>query len=256
MLGIERRQSIMERLQQEGRVYVGGLSRLYGVTEETIRRDLEKLEKAGRLRRSYGGAVLEGRTGEDLPFVKRSSINSELKDIIGRLGASLVDDGDSIMMDSSTTGLALLGNLTVRKGLTIITNSIRLAYDFTNSPFRIISTGGSLRAHSCALTGSIACAALARYHVDLAIISCKALDMKRGIMESNEDESIVKQHMITQAKKSILLADHTKFDHIAFTTTCDFTPIHALITDRDPGAEWTDFLESRGVKLIAGQAGA
>ena len=252
MLGIERRQNIMEQLQQEGKVHVPELSRRYKVTEETIRRDLEKLEKEGRLRRSYGGAVLEDRTSEDLSFLKRSSINSDLKDIIGRRGAALVQDGDTIMMDSSTTGLALLRNLLGRSSLTVITNSIRLAYDFANSPFHIISTGGNLRANSCALTGSNSCASLQRYHVDFAIISCKGIDMERGVMESNEDESIVKQHMIAQAKKSILLVDHTKFGRIAFTTTCDFSRISTLVTDREPNREWMDFLESQQVKVMAG----
>ncbi len=252
MLGAERRKLIMETLRQEGKVYVPKLSQTYEVTEETIRRDLEKLEKEGRLRRSYGGAVLDERINEDLSFVKRSAINSDLKDIIGKSAAALIQDGDTIMMDSSTTGLALLRNLTDFSNLTIITNSIRLAYDFTNAPFRIISTGGNLRANSFSLTGPIACTSLEKYHVDFAIFSCKGIDRKKGIMESNEEESIVKQCMIEQAKKSLLLVDHTKFDRIAFTTTCNFSRISAIITDRTPDKDWTDFLEEQQVELIAG----
>ncbi len=253
MLAVERRKHIMEKLQQEGKVYVPELSRTFEVTEETVRRDLEKLEKEGLLRRSYGGAILEERTNEDLSFVKRSSINSNLKEIIGKQAAALIQDGDTIMMDSSTTCLALLRSLSGRSGLTIITNSIRLAYDFTNSPFHIISTGGSLRANSFALTGPITHSSLEKYHVDFAAFSCKGIDMKRGIMESNEEESIVKQTMIEQAKKSILLVDHTKFDRIAFTTTCNFSHISTIVTDRPPGREWMDFLEDKQVELITGE---
>lgn len=250
MLGIERRKAILEKLAQEQKVHVSPLAQLFGVTEETIRRDLEKLEKKGFLRRSYGGAVLVERTGEELSFAKRTTTNGELKDRIGRAAASLVQKGDTIMMDSSTTGLALLRHIAGREGVTIITNSVRIVHDFSDSAFRLISTGGNLRAKSSCLTGSITCSSLAKYHVDLAVISCKAVDRGQGIMETNEEESLVKQTMIGQAKKCVLLVDHTKFDRMAFTTTCDFAPVDVLVTDMDPGEEWRAFLDKQQVELV------
>jgi DeoR/GlpR family transcriptional regulator of sugar metabolism len=123
-------------------------------------------------------------------------------------------------------------------------------HDFWNSPFTIISSGGRLRPHSLALTGDMACDALQRYFVDLAIISCKGLDQEKGVMESNEAESTIKQVMMRQAKKTILLADHTKFDQTAFVKTCGFDKIATLITDENPGHAWMDFLAKQDIEVI------
>ncbi len=250
MLGIERRRKIMDKLNQDRKIYVSDLSKLFNVTEETIRRDLEKLENQDLLRRSYGGAVLNEHTSEDLSFVKRTTINSADKEAIAQKAASLIQDGDTIMVDSSTTCLALLQHLKQKKDLTIITNSIRLVNDFVNSPFTMISSGGTLRAHSFALTGVAACATLKKYYVDLAIISCKGIDQEKGLMESNEEESEIKQIMIQQSKKSILLADHSKFDKTAFIRTCDFADLNCIVTDLDPGEHWTEFLAKQNIRLF------
>ena len=250
MLGIERRQMIMDKLKQDHRVYVSELSKLFVVTEETIRRDLDKLEADDLIRRNYGGAVLNDYISEDLSFLRRSSINSEAKNLIAQKAMDFISDNNTIMMDSSTTGLALLNRLKVRQNLTIITNSIRLAYDFTSSPFKIISTGGTLRAKSFALTGSVTCNTLKKYYVDFAILSCKGIDINCGIMESNEEESVVKQVMIAQAKKVILLVDHSKFNKISFTKTCDFSNISILITDKLPNAEWQEYFNNQQIKLV------
>ena len=250
MLGLERRQKILEKLKQENRVYVSQLSKIFDVTEETIRRDLDKLEEEDLIRRDYGGAVLNSYISEDLSFLKRSLINGDLKNLIAKTAQKLIDDDSTIMMDSSTTCLALLNLLRQRKNLTIITNSIRLAYDFSGVPFKIISVGGTLRAKSFALTGAITCNTLRNYFVDYAILSCKGIDIERGVMESNDEESAVKQVMIAQAKKVILLVDSSKFDKISFTKTCDFSKISILVTDREPSEDWKISLDAQQVRLL------
>jgi DeoR/GlpR family transcriptional regulator of sugar metabolism len=250
MLGIERRRKIMEQLTQDRKVYVADLSKLFNVTEETVRRDLEKLENQDLLRRSYGGAVLKEHTSEDISFIKRTSINNTDKELIAQKAEYLINDGDTLMVDASTTCLSLLYHLKAKSNLTIITNSIRLVNEFVNSPFTIISSGGILRSHSYALTGPAACTILEKYYVDLAIISCKGIDRERGIMESNEPESLIKQKMIQQAKKAILLADDSKFDKTAFTKTCDFAPIDYVVTNKEPAAEWLEFFPKQQIKLI------
>lgn len=250
MLGIERRQAIMDKLKKDNRVLVAELSSLFNVTEETIRRDLDKLESEDLIRRNYGGAVINDYISEDLSFLRRSSINSKEKDLIAQKAMDFISDGSSIMMDSSTTGLALLNRLKPRKNITIITNSIRLAYDFTNSQFKIISTGGILRSKSFALTGNVTCSTLRNYYVDFAILSCKGIDIERGVMESNEEESVVKQVMISQAKNIILLVDHSKFDKVSFTKTCDFSNISLIVTDTAPSEKWQEYFNEWQIKLI------
>ena len=250
MLGIERRREIMKMLNQHQKVYVQDLSKLFDVTDETIRRDLEKLEQQNLVKRCYGGAVINDHTSQDISFLKRIDINHAGKIYIAKKAENLINDGDTLMVDSSTTCLALFRYLKSKKDLTIITNSIRLINEFVNSDFRIISTGGELRAHSYALTGTIACETLAKYYVDTAIISCKALDMQKGLMESNEPESIIKRQMNEQAQKCILLADNTKFDKTAFTRTCDLNKINTIVTDKEPAIEWLDYIKNNDMRII------
>ena len=250
MLGLERRQKILEKIKQEHRVYVSELSKIFDVTEETIRRDLDKLEEEDLIRRDYGGAVLNSYISEDLSFLKRSLINGDLKNRIAQKAQSLIDDDSTIMMDSSSTCLTLLNFLRTRKNLTVITNSIRLAYDFSGASFKIISAGGFLRGKSFALTGALTCDNLKNYFVDYAILSCKGIDIERGVMESNDEESAVKQVMIAQAKKVILLVDSSKFDKISFAKTCDFSKISILVTDHEPSDDWKTSLDTYQVRLL------
>lgn len=250
MLGLERRQKIMDLLHRDNKVYVSELARQFNVTEETIRRDLEKLEKQELLHRSYGGAILSKSTGEDLSYNKRSSLNSESKQSIASKAYDLINDGDTIMVDSSTTCQMLLQRLKGHRRITVITNSIRLMNDFINSDFTMICTGGTLRTNSCSLTGSLTCTALSHYFVDYALISCKGLVRESGIMESNESESDVKRLMIQQARHAILLVDHSKFDKPAFVQCDDFSHISYLVTDTPPDNKWQEFLADHHVRLI------
>lgn len=250
MLGLERRQKIMEKIRLDRKVYVADLAKAFKVTEETIRRDLEKLEAQDLLRRSYGGAILTESTSEDLSYKRRSTINSESKLAIAEKAARLIHDGDTIMMDSSTTCQALLQRLKEQKDITIITNSIRLMNDFMGSGFKMICTGGTMRESSCALTGSITSQTLEKYFVDFAFISCKGIDREKGIMESNESESRIKSIMIRQARKAVLLIDHSKFDKTAFVKCDDFSQIDTIVTDQLPAKEWQDFFHDQHLELM------
>lgn len=250
MLGPERRQKIMDILRQDSKVYVSQLAKTFNITEETVRRDLEKLEQKNLLRRSYGGAMLYESTNEDLSFKRRSSINSESKQAIAATAFSLINDGNTIMVDSSTTCQHLLQKLKIHKHITVITNSILLMNDFIDSNFTLICTGGTLRTNSGSLVGAQACRTIKNYCVDFALISCKGLDLTHGIMESNDSESNIKQLMIKQARHTILLADHTKFDKTTFSYCCDFKHISHLVTDIAPSVEWIKTLADNNVRLL------
>lgn len=251
MLGIERRQQIMVKLRTEQKVYVSQLAKEFNVTEETIRRDLEKLEEQNMLVRSYGGAVLPDQTSEDIAFNQRSVTNIEEKKILVAKAANLIKDGDSIFLDSSTTALAMRSVLECKKNITLITNSIRLLYDAaSNTNMKIISTGGRIKKDAFALVGPAAISTIQNYHTDLAIISCKALNMEFGSMESNDEESIIKQYMLSNAKKIILLVDHHKFNKTGFVNCSKITNFTYVVTDQKPSQKWIDFFEANNVVLI------
>ncbi|MDQ0203277.1 DeoR/GlpR family DNA-binding transcription regulator [Pectinatus haikarae] len=250
MLGIERRQKIINKMQQERKVYVNELAALFKVTEETIRRDLEKLEKQDFLRRSYGGAVLKEHTYDDISFSKRITLNLEEKQQIAQKACSLINKEDSIMVDASTTCLEVVQLLKNEKSLTWITNSIKIVYTLIHNSAKVIASGGILRNHSYSLTGSDAVNTLNNYCVDIALIGCKGMSMQQGITESNEAESIIKKKMAEQARTIILLADHSKFDNNGFAKTLDFKQINYVITDKQPSAKWASFLKKHNIKLI------
>ena len=154
-------------------------------------------------------------------------------------------------MDSSSTALMLRPYLENKENITIITNSIRLLYDAAlNTNLHIISTGGKLKENSFALIGPTALDTIDKFTVDVAIISCKALNKEHGFMESTEEEAMIKKNMLKHARKIILLADHHKFDKIAFTRIGYLEEINTLITDQRPNQEWCNLLQEKNIQLI------
>ena len=250
MLGIERRQKIINKIQQEHKVYVNELANTFQVTEETIRRDLEKLEKQSLLHRSYGGAVLKEHTYDDISFSKRITLNLSEKQQIAQKASLLINEQDSIMVDASTTCLEVVELLKNKNALTWITNSIKIVYTLIHNSAKVIACGGTLRNHSYSLTGADALNTLNNYCVDIALIGCKGISMQQGITESNEAESIVKKKMVEQARIIILLADHSKFGNNGFAKTLDFSQIDYIVTDKSPSDKWIAFLKKKNIKLI------
>ena len=156
MLAIERKNAILERLQKEQRVLVAELSQEYGVTEETIRRDLDKLEKEGFVKKTYGGAVLNENTNIEMPLRIREKTNRKEKQTIAKLVASMIEEGDSIILDSSSTSLMVAHELKDRKKLTVITNSLEVLIEFSKSKgVQVISTGGMLKSSTLSLVGKM-----------------------------------------------------------------------------------------------------
>lgn len=250
ILGAERRKKIIAFIKRDSKVYVTELSKMFGIAEETVRRDLARLEKDGLLSRTYGGAVSIDPTREDPSFSTRTSMNLQEKQAIAANASALISDNATIMVDASTTALEVVHALTKKKNLTIITTSIKLTAEFIHSNFNIICTGGSLRSHSSSLIGPLAANAVMNYHVDVAVIGCKSLSLESGIMESNEAECELKKRMICQAAKTMLVADHSKFDKTSFVKLIDFTAVDYLITDQAPSAKWLELLNANKVKLF------
>lgn len=250
MLAAERKQKIIDLLHQDKRVLVSELSKMFEVTEETIRRDLEKLEKEGIVTRTYGGAMLNRHTNEDLPYTTRNTINVEIKRDIALKAMDLVNDGDTLMTDPSSTCFEFLKTLHNKNNVTVITNSISVLQELAGSNLHVISTGGSLRGRSLSLVGPAAQDTVQKYNVDTAVISCKGLSPDKGISDSNEPECELKKHMLRHANKVILLADHTKFDKNAFVKLADWEQIDYLITDRRPAEPWLKLLRDKNIEVL------
>lgn len=251
MLAIERRREILSRLMSDGKVIVAELARDFGVTEETIRRDLERMDKEGLVSKTYGGAVPKQNSGLDLPYNVRESVNVEEKKEIAEKIAELVHDRERVMLDSSSTSLYVVKQLKNKKNLTIITNSVKILVEVSDMPdWTVLSTGGLLKKDALSLTGSSAEKMINSYHVDTAICSCKGLDMELGVTDSNEGDSLIKQAIFAAAEKRILALDSEKFDKKSFVKVCGLGEIDVLVTDTKPSPQWVSFCHEKQIDLV------
>ena len=251
MLAIERRNAILAKLATDGKVIVSDLSEEFNVTEETIRRDLEKLDKEGLAKKTYGGAIVSETHGQDLPFNVRKRVNANLKEEIAQKIAEMISDGDSIILDASTTAICVTKYIKNRENLTLLTNSVEILLDLADkSGWNILSTGGTLKNGSLSLVGASAEKMIRSYHVDIAICSAKGIDMQMGISDSNEKDAQIKEAIFSSADKKILVIDSTKFDKRSFVRVGDIRDIDIIVTNEKPSDEWIEFFKKNQVELV------
>lgn len=251
MLAIERRREILARLSVNGKVIVSQLANDFGVTDETIRRDLEKLDKEGLVSKTYGGAVSKHSSALDLPYNIRESVNVDEKQAIADKICELIGDGDRIMVDSSSTAHYVIKRIKEKKNLTIITNSVKILLELAEkSDWTVLSTGGVLKKGALSLTGSSAEKMISSYHVDIAILSCKGLDMTLGITDSNENDSLIKQAMLASAERRVLVLDSEKFDKKSFVKVCSTNDVDVIVTDSEPPEKWIGFCNENNIELV------
>ena len=255
MLAAERRANIARMAEQHGSVRVAELSRVFDVTEETIRRDLEELEKGGYLKRTYGGAVNVNGTGLELPFARRVESHREEKNLIAIYAATLVQEGETIILDASTTALWLAKHLIDRRDLTVVTNSIQIVMELAGRPgLRVICTGGNLRDRTLAFAGPLAERAISGYYVDKVFMSGKGLTPDGGLTDSNELEVELKKAMLAAAKEKIALVDSSKLGHRAFARIDDLSAFTTIITDPGIDPAMAEAIREHGGDLVIAPA--
>ncbi|MCX7841567.1 MAG: DeoR/GlpR family DNA-binding transcription regulator [Clostridia bacterium] len=251
MFAVERRNRIISLLNEKKSILVQETASLFGVTEETIRRDLKELELQGLLTRTHGGAVAIDDLKSEYPVEIRQGINIEGKNVIAREAAKLVNDGETIMIDASTSSLFLARHLKDKKNLTVITNAEKVVLELSEcEDITIICTGGILRQRSMSYVGRAAEKALANYIADKVFFSCKGLLPNKGLMDSNEQESEIKKTMINCSQKVIFLCDHTKFGKVGYETTVSLDDVDIIVTDSPLPAEWSTAIKEKGVLII------
>lgn len=250
MFGIERRSKIMSILYDKKSVLVQEAAAAFGVTEETIRRDLKELESQGLLSRTYGGAVLADDTKTEAPLEIREGINIAGKDSIGRYAAGMVNNGDTILLDASTSSLYVAKHIKDKKGITVITNAERIILELSScDDMTLISTGGILRNKSLSYVGRAAEAAISNYYANKLFFSCKGFSPKGELTDSNEQESEIRKTMIRCSNQAIFLCDHTKFDKVGYAITAKLSDINTIITDVPFPDNLAKFLEGLSTKV-------
>lgn len=251
MAAKDRLGTIKQMLTNDKKVSVTELSEVFKVTEETIRRDFEKLEDEGFLTRTYGGAVLnEVSNTENIHFYKRSQRNLKEKQAIAYKALSTIKEKTTMSVDSASTTMELVKLLKDRKDLTILTNSTAVFQELALSDVRVVSTGGEFNKNTLSLQGQLAKANIKKYHVDIMVMSCKGLDLEAGVLDSNESEAAIKTVMISQASEVALLVDSSKFDQKAFVKLVELKYVNYIITDKKPSDQWIELFEKNNIELI------
>lgn len=257
MLVAERYEKIVQLVNERGSIRVTELSQLCGVTEETIRRDLDRLEASGRLRRSHGGAVsvkdqpIPWRSQPEIPFTEREIMHAEEKQRIAEEAVKLIEPNQRILLDASSTAW-YMARLIPDFPLTVLTNSIKAAAELGGKEkIEVISTGGIMAHRSLSFVGPLAERSLESYHVDKAFLSFKGVHLERGLSESNELQARIKHKMIGMADQVILLADASKFGIQAFTQVADLQRVDTIITDRRLPAHDASPFTDLGIHIIS-----
>ncbi|WP_238652123.1 DeoR/GlpR family DNA-binding transcription regulator [Paenibacillus piscarius] len=250
----ERKQTILDELELAGKVQVHSLAERFGVTTETIRRDLDRLEKEGRLRKVYGGAVRIRSENYEPTFMKRSQMNLAGKQEIGRLAASLIQDGETVILDNGTTTLEIMRALKDRAQVTVITNSVPvLNCALEQFQGKVIFAGGEVNAAYRAAVGVTAHDLLGQFKVNKAFISAGGLSLSEGITDYHLEEALISRKMMERAEESILVADHTKFGVTTFAQIAPVAHISMVLTDSGCSAEWKETFARLDIELLTGE---
>jgi DeoR family transcriptional regulator, carbon catabolite repression regulator len=245
----ERMRLILEHLQKNKRISVEEICSLYQVSRDTARRDIVNLAKQGLIIRTHGGAILPTLHEEAKPYSERLQRDREEKQKIAKYGASLINEGDTVILDTSTTVQACT-ELFADKPCTVITNSINIADTLSKkSAITILLLGGRLNHDHLFLYGTATTNMLSDYFADRAFIGALAVSAHGVTVDDDEDAAIMRK-MIHQSKEVVVLADHTKFNKTAFVKVCDLSAIDLLITDLQPTASFMEILKQNNVSLI------
>ena len=248
---LDRRTKIIEKLESTGQVKVLELSNEFSVSDVTIRNDLAQLEEKGLLIRSRGGAMRPQRVGIDYKLYEKSKRNLKEKQAIGKKAVELVNEGDTIIIDSGSTAMEVAKNLSKFNNITVITNALNIASQLASyDKIKVIMLGGMLRHNSLSLTGPIAENSLKNYYCDKLIIGVDGIDSQYGISTPNIEEAQLNRLMIEISKEVIIVTDSSKFLRRSFAFIAPMTDVSTVITDSNIPKEELQRLENLGIKTL------
>ena len=255
MLALERAGYIMEQLQKKKVVLVKDLSSEMDVSEETIRKDLERLEKKGSLCRVHGGAYLKEGYGNEATFAVRGQIYRQEKESLALACMDLIRENESIILDCSTTALHIARALAASgKKCTVLTNSLEACTVLAGNPaIRLIAVGGEYRADTASFGGSAVIETLKQYRADKAVISSAGISLESGITDYTEEEAGIRRQMMAQSRETVFVADSTKIGRSALYVAGAWEKIGCLVTQKPFPAEQREFydaLEQAGIPVV------
>jgi DeoR/GlpR family transcriptional regulator of sugar metabolism len=244
-----RQQRILQELQEHDSVQVGPLAELLSCSEMTVRRDLEALERSGGLRRVHGGAVSLFLSAEETPYGIRALESSGAKAAIGATAASLLAEGETVILDGGTTAMEVARALRNRR-MTVMPLGLRPIFELHECPgVRLMLPGGEVRPGELSLIGSLTESAFSELRFDTFVMGSCGIDGKAGITTHLLAEAAVKRAAAKASQRVIVLADSTKLGRVAFGHVCDLDEIDIVLTDAAEGERHVDELLAAGVSV-------
>ncbi|MCS7460633.1 DeoR/GlpR family DNA-binding transcription regulator [Paenibacillus doosanensis] len=251
MLAAERKLRIVEWVKQKQVASVAALAQEFQVHEATIRRDLAEIEQEGLLRRTHGGVILDQGANAEPSFSERVSDQLDQKDRIGKKAASLVEDGDHIIIDSGTTTVHIARHLVNRSNITVVTNDMNVAAELRDaSGVTVIVTGGTLYRSSYMLNGMYTDSVLEKLHVQKAFLGTPAIHPAHGLTHPEAELVPAKQGMIRCAQEIIVVADDTKIGKVSLHTVAPVSSVHTFITGCEASELQIRLFQEAGVRVL------
>ncbi len=251
LLKTERLDQIETLLGSQGRVTVPELSSLFGVSEATIRRDLEELDSLGRVRRTHGGAVRAERVTHERPMMQRVTDNPTEKGQIGKAATQMIQNGETIFLGSGTTVVEIARNLPPDIQLTVITNSLPVVNALAPHPgIGLIVIGGSLRPSELSMVGHVAEQAIREFRADRVFLGMYAINIEQGFTNDYPPEIMTDRAILGIAPQVVILADHSKFNRVSSMLVAPVTAAQIIITDQTTPEGTATQLEELGIEVI------
>lgn len=246
-----RRKKILELLNKEGQVRVAQLSDDLGVSVVTIRNDLTELEHNGYLERISGGAIQTVKNFYNMEFQCRKQENMQYKKSIASAASDIVNDGETLMINSGTTTYFTSVELKRHKNLNIVTNSISVAIELGQQPtFRVILLGGEINAQYSFTYGIDAMAQLEKYKADKTILSVDGIRSDIGLTTYHAEEAIIDKLMMERSRQTIIVADYTKLGHESFSNIGDISSINYWVTNNCVDKKMMNTIKSLGIEVV------
>lgn len=239
----ERESAVLEYLREHRGADVRELCAALFVSEPTMRRDLAKLNSAGKIIRTHGGALHRSELGENLPLPMREKENPEAKTVIGKKCLELINDGDTVMVDGSSTALALLQELRDKKSVVVITNSAKAPLVLASTKVKTFVTGGELASDTYVYVGNYAESFLRGFNADICFFSVRTLTPDGLLTDNAIEENSVRRVMMSQSKKKVLILNSGKIGEPCMSNLCRINDVDFVVSERDISERFKEYKE-------------
>ncbi|HEY3437903.1 MAG TPA: DeoR/GlpR family DNA-binding transcription regulator [Actinotalea sp.] len=251
MYATERQQQILTQARLDGRVEVKDLAETLDVTPETVRRDLTALERRGLLRRMHGGAIPVERLGIEPAVADRETRMAAQKERIAKAALDELPDGGAIILDAGTTTIRLAEMLPTDRELTVVTHGLPIAMLLATRPnITLHLLGGTVRGRTLAAVGTWAERAIAEVYADVVFLGTNGITVERGLTTPDLAEATIKHALVAAGRRTVVLADHTKFGRADFALVAPLSAIDTVITDTDLEPDLADEIEAAGPRVV------